>query len=138
MYDTTLVTSEEMNDFITQNPFEAQVKFGYHFIYDFLVNYDFDFGLQPMVHFQYFKGSGDEFDRPVPFEFTKNSGVIFAIRSLTELEGGNSGTLRIFLKQNFQKLVKSKFDLILGFGTSVFGKNAQGETNVLFGLTGYF
>lgn len=138
LYDTIAITTEEMNDFITQNPFEAQVKTGYHFIYDFLVNYNFDFGLQPIVQFQYFRSSGDEFDRAVPLEFRKLSGIILPVRALTELEGGNSGTLRIYVKQNFQKLVKSKFDLTLGYGTSIFGKNSQGETNVFFGITGYF
>ncbi len=138
LYDTTTITSEEINDFITQNPYEAQVKTGYHFIYDFLINYYFDFGLQPSVQFQYFKASGDEFDRDVPLEFKKENGIIMPIKFFTKLEGGNIGMLRIYFKQNFEKLVKSKFDLILGFGASILGKNAQGEANLLFGLTGYF
>lgn len=92
-----------------------------------------------MVQFQYFKGSGDEFDTPVPLEFKRNSnGDIAPVNFLTELKGGSTGIIRLYVRQNFEKIADAKFDLTLGFGTSVFGKNAQQEANLLFGLTGYF
>jgi len=139
LYDTTEISSEEINEFITRNPYEAQVKAGYHFIYDFILSYKLNFGLQPSVQFQYFKSSGDKFDREVPLEFRKNEiQIITPVRFFTELEGGNIGLFRIYLKQNFEKLTRSRFDLTLGFGTSLFGKNSQGEANLSFALTGYF
>jgi len=139
LYDTSTISSIQLNDFILLNPYESTVKSGYHFLYDFLINYNFDFGLQPMLQFQYFKGSGDEFDTPVPLEFKRNSsGDIAPVNFLTELKGGSSGIIRLYVRQNFEKIANAKFDLTLGFGTSVFGKNAQQEANLLFGLTGYF
>jgi hypothetical protein len=139
LYDTASISSEQMNDFITANPYEAAVKPGYHLIYDFVFEYKFKFGLQPSLQFQYFKSSGDEFDTPIPVEFTRNSGgEIAPVNFIDKLEGGSSGTIRIYLKQNFEKITGSKFNVVLGFGTSIFGKNAQQEANLLFGVLGYF
>lgn len=139
LYDTTSITSTAMNDFINLNPYEATVKAGYHFIYDFIANYSFSFGFQPSIQFQYFKSSGDEFDNSIPLEFDRNkNGDITPVKYFTKLDGGNSGFLRLYVKQNFEKITGSKFDLTLGYGTSLFGKNSQQEANLLFGLTGYF
>lgn len=139
LYDTTSISSEQMNDFITANPYEATVKPGSHFIYDFVFEYKFIFGLQPSFQFQYFKGSGDEFDNPVPVEFTRNTGgEIVPVNFTDKLDGGSSGMIRVYVKQNFEKITGSKFNVIIGYGTSVFGKNAQQEANLLFGIVGYF
>lgn len=139
LYDTTSISSEQMNDFITATPYEATVKPGYHFIYDFVFEYKFKFGLQPSLQFQYFKGSGDEFDNSVPVEFRRNTGgEITPVNFTDKLEGGSSGLIRIYVKQNFEKIAGAKFSVILGYGRSVFGKNAQQEANLLFGIVGYF
>jgi len=138
LYDTTEITFNEMNTFITSNPYESEIKAGYHFIYDFIASYEFKFGLKPALQFQYFKGSGDEFGSNVPAEFRKINSVITPVNFLTKLDGGNTGTVRIYLKQSFEKLTGSKFDAFLGFGASIFGKNSQGETNLFFGINGYY
>ncbi|MDQ3020650.1 MAG: hypothetical protein M3R36_08780 [Bacteroidota bacterium] len=138
LYDTSQISFTEMNDFINGNPYQATTKSANQFIFDFLVNYNFKFGLQPMLQFQYFNSSGDEFDTPVPVQFGRVNNLITPVNFITSLEGGYSGVLRIYLKQNFEKLTGSKFDFNLGFGTSVFGNNAQQEANLFFGITGYY
>ncbi|MCI0450110.1 MAG: hypothetical protein L0Y79_10080 [Chlorobi bacterium] len=87
------------------------------------------------MHFQYFKGSGDEFDRAIPYRFSRMNGNITPTGFITILEGGSSGTIRIYLNQNFYK---SKFSFTLGYGISLFGKNAQGEANLIMGISGKF
>ncbi len=135
LYDTAQISENEMNNFIEANPYETQVKTGNHLIVDFIADYTAWFGLNAALHFQYFKGSGDEFDRGIPYQFSKVNGNITPTEFITTLKGGSSGIIRIYLKQNFNK---SKFSFTLGYGISVFGKNTQGETNLIIGLTGKF
>ena len=127
-----------MNDFINDNPYQATTETANQFIVDFVANYNFSFGLTPMLQFQYFNSSGDQFDTPVPLEFQRVNGVITPVKFLTSLEGGYSGVLRLYLRQSFEKLTGSKFDFNLGFGSSIFGNNSQQEVNLFFGITGYY
>jgi hypothetical protein len=87
------------------------------------------------LHFQYFKGSGDKFDRDIPLKFSRINGSIAPLEYINSLEGGHSGTVRIYLKQNFYK---SKFTFTAGYGISLLGKNSQGEANLILGITGRF
>lgn len=137
-YDTTQITFTEMNDYINYNPYSATTKSANQFSIDFLVDYSFKFGLKPLLQFQYFNSSGDEFDTPVPVLFERVNNVITPVDFITSLEGGYSGVLRIYLKQSFEKLTGSKFDFNLGYGSSIFGNNAQQEVNLFFGITGYY
>ncbi len=135
LYDTTQITSEEMNSFIEANPYEAGVKFGSHLILNFVADYTAKFGLNAALHFQYFRGSGDKFESNIPYKFSIVNGNITPTEFITSLEGGNSGVIRVYLKQDFYK---SKFSFTLGYGLSIFGKNSQGEVNLVMGLTGRF
>ena len=135
LYDTTLISEAEMNNHIEANPYEAQVKTGHHIILDIVADYAAEFGLNAALHFQYFKSSGDEFDRDIPYRFSKVTGSITPTGFFTFLEGGGSGIIRIYLIQNFYK---SKFSFTLGYGISLFGKNAQEEANLIMGITGKF
>jgi hypothetical protein len=135
LYDTTQITAGEMNSFIEANPYEAQLKSGNHIIIDFAADYTAKFGLNAALHFQYFKGSGDKFDRDIPLKFSRINGSIAPLEYINSLEGGHSGTVRIYLKQNFYK---SKFTFTAGYGISLLGKNSQGEANLIFGITGRF
>ena len=137
-YDTSQISFTEMNDFINDNPYSATTETANQFIVDFIINYNFSFGLTPMLQFQYFNSSGDEFDTPVPVEFGRLNGVITPLKYFTSLEGGYSGIMRLYLRQSFEKLTGSKFDFNLGFGSSIFGSNAQQEVNLFFGITGYY
>jgi hypothetical protein len=76
LYDTTQITAGEMNSFIEANPYEAQLKSGNHIILDFAADYTAKFGLNAALHFQYFKGSGDKFDRDIPLKFSRINGSI--------------------------------------------------------------
>ena len=138
LYDTSQISFTQMNDFINDNPYQATTETANQFIVDFVANYNFSFGLTPMLQFQYFNSSGDQFDTPVPLEFQRVNGVITPVKFLTSLEGGYSGVLRLYLRQSFEKLTGSKFDFNLGFGSSIFGNNAQQEVNLFFGITGYY
>jgi hypothetical protein len=135
LYDTTQITSDEMNSFIEANPFETGIKLANHLIFDFAADYTAKFGLNAALHFQYFKGSGDKFDSDIPYSFSKVNGNITPTEFISGLDGGSSGVIRIYLKQDFYK---SKFSFTLGYGISVFGKNSQGEANLIMGLTGRF
>lgn len=138
LYDTSQISFTEMNDFINDNPYSATTEAADQFILDFLINYNFDFGLQPMLQFQYFNSSGDDFDTPVPVQFGRVNGAITPVNFFTSLEGVYSGVIRLYLKQKFEMITGSKFDFNLGFGSSIFGNNAQQEVNLFFGITGYY
>lgn len=138
LYDTTLITRSEMNNFIEQNPYEAGVKFGTQFVYDFVLDYFTKVGFSASAQFQFFNSSGDEFDKDVPYYFTRVGNVITPTEFITKIDGGSSGIVRLYLKQDFQKNSNSNFSFTLGFGQSVIGKNSPQEANLFFGMTGTF
>ena len=107
--------------------------------YDFVADYFFDkIGLTATAHFQYFNSSGDEFDTPIPYEFTRVGGNITPTSFISQLDGGNSGVIRLYLKKNLIPVPESGLNFILGFGSSIFGNNAQQEANLILGINGTF
>lgn len=137
-YDTTSITFNALNAYIEQNPYEATIKAGSLVFADFVADYFFKFGLDASLQFQYFYSSGDKFDQSIPVKMARVNGSIEPVGYLSELEGGYSGTIRLYLTQDFAKISKSNFSFTLGFGSSVFGSNAQGEANIILGLIGIF
>lgn len=138
LYDTTSISADEMNTFIEANPYEAQVKMGTQLIFDLVVDYFTKIGFSSSVHFQYFNSSGEEYDREIPVAFARVNGNITPVGSIQRISGGSQGILRLYLKQDFEKLSKSRFSFVLGYGTSVFGKNSPQEANLILGITGSF
>ncbi|MGH2574241.1 MAG: hypothetical protein ACRDFC_00925 [Ignavibacteria bacterium] len=138
LYDTANITAEQMNNYIEQNPYEAGIESGSQIIADGVFDYITKIGFSATLHFQYFNSTGDKFDKEIPFEFARVNGNITAIKFINELDGGSIGIIRIYLNQNFEKIAGAKFDFTLGYGQSLFGKNAQGEANILMGIRGYF
>jgi hypothetical protein len=138
LYDTTQITPVQMNDFIEANPYSAEVKMGTQFVYDLVLDYMTRIGFSGSLQFQYFNSPGDEFNTGIPYYFTRVNNNITPVEFITKIDGGHTGTMRLYLKQDFNKISNSNFSFILGFGQSIFGKNSPQEANLLFGLTGTF
>lgn len=132
------ITYAEMNNYIEQNPFESKIKSGSLLFADFVADYFFKSGTALSMQFQYFSSSGNKFESNVPVQFEKVNGVITPVEFITDLEGGHSGTIRLYVNQEFAKTSKTNFSFSLGFGQTIFGKNAQGEANIILGLVGNF